>query len=36
MGPPGKDYEMKDSEHQRTFIPRDLEGPYRMGPAGKR
>jgi hypothetical protein len=36
MGPPGKDYEMKDSEHQRTFIPRDLEGTDRMGPASKR
>jgi hypothetical protein len=35
MGPPGKDREMNDSEHQRTSSPSDDEGTHRMGPPGK-
>jgi hypothetical protein len=36
MGTPGKDREMKDSEHQRTFSPSHVEGSYQLGPPGKR
>ena len=35
MGPPGKDREMNDSAHQRTFSPSGAEGTHRMGPPGK-
>jgi hypothetical protein len=35
MGAPGKDREMKDSEHPGSSSPSTAEGTHRMGPAGK-